>query len=56
MEVKNKRIKFLEELVVCNKTTFEKDKSRLIALHEREEACHNLILEKYENEYDNMKK
>ena len=39
-----------------NKTTFEKDKARLNALHEHESKVHNLILEKYENEYDNIRK
>jgi hypothetical protein len=46
----------LEELVICNKTTFEKDKARLNAFHKEEAEVHNLILEKYEKEYENMRK
>ena len=54
--VKDEKIRKLHELVECNKENFEKDKKRLNFIHKKENIIHEMILERYAEEYEKTQK
>ena len=54
--VKDEKIRKLYELVECNKENFEKDKKRLNFIHKKENIIHEMILERYAEEYEKTQK